>query len=128
MIVMMPELDGGLLAEQFKTSTPLEKVPIVFLTAPSNGKKCERARGGLVGFRSWLSLSLRAYQPFRLPSSPSQPYRLAALNGPDQQHVCRVHAVTSTAGELGGCGRAFERHERRRARSYQLARRLLRLA
>jgi CheY-like chemotaxis protein len=54
MDVMMPGMDGGLLAEQFKTSAPLEKVPIVFLTAAVKREEV-RARQGQIGGLPFLA-------------------------------------------------------------------------
>jgi len=51
--VMMPEMDGGDVALQFKADHALRDVPVVFLTALVGGH--EAARGGLVsGGRRFL--------------------------------------------------------------------------
>ncbi len=49
MDVMMPGIDGGALAAQFKTSTRLQNVPIVFLTAAVRRQEVRERRGQIGG-------------------------------------------------------------------------------
>ncbi len=48
--VMMPEMDGGSLAAQLRSSAALENVPIVFLTAAVKKEEVESRRGQIGGF------------------------------------------------------------------------------
>jgi CheY-like chemotaxis protein len=54
MDVMMPGMDGGRLAEQFKVSEPLKNVPIIFLTAAVKREEV-RARQGQIGGLPFLA-------------------------------------------------------------------------
>jgi CheY-like chemotaxis protein len=49
MDVMMPEMDGGVLAAQFQSSVPLQHVPIVFLTAAVRREEVKANHGQIGG-------------------------------------------------------------------------------
>lgn len=61
MDVMMPELDGGDLAERFKSVPRLRSVPIVFLTATVRQSEVE-ANHGLFGGYRFLSKPLALHE------------------------------------------------------------------
>jgi len=54
MDVMMPGVDGGTLATQFQATAPLQKVPIVFLTAAVKRDEVQ-ARQGQIGGLPFLA-------------------------------------------------------------------------
>jgi CheY-like chemotaxis protein len=49
MDVMMPGMDGGVLAAQFRASVPLQNVPIVFLTAAVRREEVRSHQGQIGG-------------------------------------------------------------------------------
>lgn len=50
MDVMMPDLDGGVLAAQFQASPVLGQVPIIFLTAAAKREEVRAHQGKIGGF------------------------------------------------------------------------------
>ncbi len=67
--VIMPDIDGGTVAAQFREDTMLSRIPIIFLTAAVSRDEV-KTRSGMIGGERFIPKPVSAHEVLALIESP----------------------------------------------------------